>query len=200
MKYLLFAQGNLLCKKLIVQTKEEDKQNDQRQDISDVSAHPFPDLHAFSGVGFFCEVFPAPAVFACAEQHQQQAAPRQDVVRHEEVLDRLDIADAWNGNARKHVEPEHARDAQKRDERAIHEARLLAAHAPLVHRERHDRLEHGNHRRQRSKAHEQEEQRAPQLPQGHRVEHDGQRDEHKRRPRSRLHAEGEARREDDKNA
>ena len=56
-----FVRGNLLCKKLIVQTKEEDKQNDQRKDISDVYAHPFLDLQAFSGVGFFCEVFPAPS-------------------------------------------------------------------------------------------------------------------------------------------
>ena len=54
-----FVRGNLLCKKLIVQTKEEDKQNDQRQDISDVSSHPFPDLHAFSGVGFCLIIFPA---------------------------------------------------------------------------------------------------------------------------------------------
>ena len=46
-----FVRGNLLCKKLIVQTKEEDKQNDQRKDISDVYAHPF--LVLASSVKFF---------------------------------------------------------------------------------------------------------------------------------------------------
>ena len=76
MKYLLFAQGNLLCKKLIVQTKEEDKQNDQRQDISDVSAHPFPDLQTFSGVGFFCEVLPAPAAIGNAEKQVHKRTKR----------------------------------------------------------------------------------------------------------------------------
>lgn len=86
MKYLLFAQGNLLCKKLIVQTKEEDKQNDQRQDISDVSAHPFPDLHAFSGVGFFCEVFPAPAPFGNTEKQVHKRTKREQKVAYQKIF------------------------------------------------------------------------------------------------------------------
>ena len=86
MKYLLFAQGNLLCKKLIVQTKEEDKQNDQRQDISDVSAHPFPDLHAFSGVGFFCEVLPAPAAFGNAEKQVHKRTKREQKVAYQKIF------------------------------------------------------------------------------------------------------------------
>ena len=72
-----FVRGNLLCKKLIVQTKEEDKQNDQRKDISDVYAHPFLDLQAFSGVGFFCEVFPAPSVTAGTKQQIYQRSQWQ---------------------------------------------------------------------------------------------------------------------------
>ena len=73
--------------KLIVQTKEEDKQNDQRQDISDVSSHPFPDLHAFSGVGFFCEAFPAPATFGNAEKQVYKRAKRKQKVAYQEILE-----------------------------------------------------------------------------------------------------------------
>ena len=82
-----FVRGNLLCKKLIVQTKEEDKQNDQRKDISDVSAHPFLDLQAFSGVGFFCEVFPAPSTFGNAEKQVYKRAKRKQKVAYQEILE-----------------------------------------------------------------------------------------------------------------
>lgn len=86
MKYLLFAQGNLLCKKLIVQTKEENKQNDQRQDIGDISAHPFPDLQAFSSVGFFCEVFPAPAPFGNTEKQVYKRTKREQKVAYQKIF------------------------------------------------------------------------------------------------------------------
>ena len=78
--------GIFLCKKLIVQTKEEDKQNDQRKDISDVYAHPFLDLQAFSGVGFFCEVFPAPSTFGNAEKQVHKRTKWKQKVTYQEIL------------------------------------------------------------------------------------------------------------------
>ena len=81
-----FVRGNLLCKKLIVQTKEEDKQNDQRKDISDVYAHPFLDLQAFSGVGFFCEVFPAPSTFGNTEKQVYKRTKREQNVAYQKIF------------------------------------------------------------------------------------------------------------------
>lgn len=78
--------GIFYAKKLIVQTKEEDKQNDQRKDISDVYAHPFLDLQAFSGVGFFCEVFPAPSTFGNAEKQVHKRTKWKQKVTYQEIL------------------------------------------------------------------------------------------------------------------
>ena len=106
-----FVRGNLLCKKLIVQTKEEDKQNDQRKDISDVYAHPFLDLQAFSGVGFFCEVFPAPSTFGNAEKHLYKGAKRKQQVADQEILRVQDISRTDNVQTAPHIISEYARQA-----------------------------------------------------------------------------------------
>ena len=134
MKYLLFAQGNLLCKKLVVQTKEEDKQNDQRKDISDISAHPFLDLHAFSGVGFFGEVFPAPSAFGNAEKQVHKRTKRKQKVAYQEVLEVENCTAEYIESApAPYVVTENAWQGKKDDSNGIYKTGFFAAPAGKLH-------------------------------------------------------------------
>ena len=132
-----------------------------------------------------------------AEKQQQQAAKRQQVVGHDEVLNALDVADARYHDAGKHVEAQQARQAQEEKQDAVDRAGLLTRRAPLVHREAHDVLEDGHNGAERGKAHEQEEKRAPKLAEWHLLKNAGKRDEHQARAAARLDAKGEASGEDD---
>ena len=62
----------------------------------------------FACIGLGKEVVPAPAFARHAEHHVQQTAQGQQVVRHDEVLDGLNVADARNSDAGKHVETQGA--------------------------------------------------------------------------------------------
>ena len=128
-----FVRGNLLCKKFIVQTKEEDKQNDQRKDISDVSAHPFLDLQAFSGVGFFCEVFPAPSTFGNAEKQVHKRTKWKQKVTYQEILKVENCTAEYLESApAPYVVTENAWQGKKDDSDGIHKTGFFSAPALYV--------------------------------------------------------------------
>ena len=74
---------------------------------------------------------------------------------------------------------------------------MRARYVPALHRERDEALEHRNDGRERSEAHEHEEQRSPNLTEGHLLEYIWQGNEHERWPLIRSNSEREARRKDD---
>lgn len=110
------------AKKLIVQTKEEDKQNDQRKDISDVYAHPFLDLQAFSGVGFFCEVFqPHPHVWKRRKAGTQENQVEAEVTyQGNHSKSRTAPPDTSNPAPAPYVVTENAWQGKKDDSDGIH--------------------------------------------------------------------------------
>ena len=129
-----FVRGNLLCKKLIVQTKEEDKQNDQRKDISAVYAHPFLDLQAFSGVGFFCEVFPAPSTFGNAEKQVHKRTKWKQKVTYQEILKVENCTAEYLESApAPYVVTENAWQGKKDDSDGIHKTGFFSAPAGKLH-------------------------------------------------------------------
>ena len=62
----------------------EDDEDDRGDDPGDVAAHPRSDLEAAAFVCFADEIVPAEAVFACAEQHEDHRAQRQQAVGDED--------------------------------------------------------------------------------------------------------------------
>lgn len=130
----VFVRGNLLCKKLIVQTKEEDKQNDQRKDISDVSVHPFLDLQAFSGVGFFCEVFPAPSTFGNAEKQIHKRTKWKQKVTYQEILEVENCTAEYLESApAPYVVTENAWQGKKDDGNGIYKTGFFSVPAGKLH-------------------------------------------------------------------
>ena len=109
----------------------------------------------------------------------------------------MNVADARNGDAGKHVEAQGAGQAQHGDEHGGAREGALAVETPFLHGEGDEVLEDGDDGGERREAHEHEKQRAPQLPQRHLVEHVGQRDEHERGALIGGDGEGEACGEDD---
>ena len=69
----------------------EDKEYDYWQYVGDVYSCPLGEFEAFSGVGFFLEVFPSPSDFACAEEEVDQASDWEEVVAYEEVFQIQDV-------------------------------------------------------------------------------------------------------------
>lgn len=53
---------------------EEDVENDQRQNIRCIEAHPFREAYALAGINLFNEFVPAPAVAGSAEGQEDKAA------------------------------------------------------------------------------------------------------------------------------
>ena len=95
------------------------------------------------------------------------------------------------------LKPECARQRQHEHEHAVEGDRAFARHAPFVHGEADEVLEHRDHRRERRERHEDEEQRAPNVAERHLPEDDRKRDEHERGALIGADAVGEAGGEDD---
>ena len=65
---------------------EEDVQDNQRQDVGCIKAHPFREADALTSINLFNEFVPAPAVARSAEGQEDEAAQWQDIVADEEVF------------------------------------------------------------------------------------------------------------------
>lgn len=122
---------------------DEDEDNECGQPEREPAATPAREFHAVAGVGLGEEVVPAPAPARHAEHHVQEATQRQEVVRHDEVLDGLNVADARNGDAGKHVEAQGAGQAQHGDEHGGAREGALAVETPFLHGEGDEVLEDG---------------------------------------------------------
>ena len=72
---------------------DENGHDEHRDAVFDPRFCPGGEFHTFALVGFSKEVIPAPAEFLRAEQHEDKSAQRQHIVRDDEVLDALNIAD-----------------------------------------------------------------------------------------------------------
>lgn len=53
---------------------EEDIQDNQRQNVGCIEAHPFWEAYALAGINLFNEFVPAPAVAGSAEGQEDEAA------------------------------------------------------------------------------------------------------------------------------
>lgn len=53
---------------------EEDIQDNQRQNVGRIEAHPFREADALTGINLFNEFIPAPAVAGSAEGQEDEAA------------------------------------------------------------------------------------------------------------------------------
>ena len=53
---------------------EEDIQDNQRQNVGCIEAHPFREAYALTGINFFNEFVPAPAVARSAEGRKMRLA------------------------------------------------------------------------------------------------------------------------------
>ena len=109
----------------------------------------------------------------------------------------MDVADAGDGNTRKHREPQNAGQGRQNEQRRVANHRTLTRDVPLVHGEAQDVLEHRDDRGERGESHAQEEKRAPQLPQGHLLENCRKGKEHQVGARGGAYSKCEARGEDD---
>ena len=176
---------------------EEDEEDNQRQDIGCIKAHPFREGNALAGVNLFDELIPAPAVAGGAEGQEHQTAERQDIVADEEVLQvqhagafaqRLEAApdveaeNAWQG------QQNHADNSEGDETTAVTAGQLADAGD--------NHLENSDNCGQRCEEHEEEEERAPDTSAAHSVEHVGQRDEEQVRTSVRLDTKAKAGRED----
>lgn len=61
-------------------------------------------MHAVTRVHFLQETLPSPAALAYAEEREHQRTNDEQVVRHHEVSDGLDVADTGKLGTRPHVE------------------------------------------------------------------------------------------------
>ena len=149
MFHILHFTGKLLCKKLIVQTKEENKQDDQRKDISNVSAHPFLDLQAFSGVGFFCKVFPAPSTFGNAEEQVYKRTKGQQQVAYQEILEVKDCtAEYFKSAPAPYVITKNTWQGKKDDGDGIYKTGFFSAPAGKFHTAGNNVLKHSQDSRE----------------------------------------------------
>ena len=64
----------MLFKEHSVIAVEEDVQDNQRQNVGRIEAHPFREADALAGINLFNEFVPAPAVAASAEGQENEAA------------------------------------------------------------------------------------------------------------------------------
>mgnify|MGYP003271608827 FL=1 len=79
----LFA---LFRKEFRIVSHDEDEQDNQGQYPLDVNFQSSEEFQPFASIGFCQEVVPAPAHFPAAEQDEDQAAKRQDVLAYKEVF------------------------------------------------------------------------------------------------------------------
>ena len=142
---------------------DEQEQDDEGDYDGDVASYPFGEFGAFSGVGFFQEVFPAPAVTCSTEEYIHQASQREQVVADEEVLQIEDGCSFSEGSeSAQHVIPEHAGHGEENDRDQIGYDRFPSLAAGKIHCECDNVLKYGDNRRRRGKEHAQEEDCSPQ--------------------------------------
>ena len=188
--------GFILLEEYCVIAVKEDEEDNQRQDIGCIKAHPFGEANALAGVNLFDELIPAPAIAGGAEGQEHQAAQRQDVVADEKIL-QVQHAGAFAKRleAAPDVEAENAGQRQKNhaDNSEGDEATAVTAGQLADAGDNH--LENSNNCGQCCEEHEEEEERAPDTSAAHSVENVGQRDEEQVRTGVRLNAKAEAGRE-----
>ena len=99
---------SLGCKFRPVPLDEEEQDDDGDYD-GDVEPYPFGEFGTLSGVGFFQEIFPAPAVTCSTEEYVHKASQRKQVVADDEVFQVQDgRALSERCEAAEHVITEHA--------------------------------------------------------------------------------------------
>ena len=188
----------LFCEEFRIVSHHEDEQDNQGQYPLDVNFQSSGEFQPFARIGFCQEVVPAPTHFPAAEQDEDQTAKRQDVLAYKEVFQIQHCGVRAEGlEAAPQVIAQYTRHGQQNDGNDIDDDNFLSAGVCQVCGKGNDVLEHGNDSRERRKAHEQEEQRAPESAAGHVVEHVRQCDEDQGRPLTRVYAISEACREDD---
>ena len=116
-------------------------------------------MHAVASVHFLQEILPSPAALAHAKEREHQRTDDEQIVRHHEVFDGLDVADTGKLGTRPHVETKRARQREQRDKDRIDRYRFVAAELPLIHPEAHDGFKDRDERRDSCKTHEHEEER-----------------------------------------
>ena len=116
-------------------------------------------MQPVASVHLLQEILPSPAALAHAEEREHQRTNDEQVVRHHEVFDGLDVADTGKLGTRPHVETKRAGQREQRDKDRIDRYRFIAAELPLVHPEAHDGFEDSDERGDGRKAHEHEEER-----------------------------------------
>ena len=173
----------LCCEEFGIVPHNENEQYNQGQYPFDVDAQTIGEFQPFARVGFCQEVVPAPAHFPAAEQDEDQTAQRQDVLAYKEVF-QIQHCGIWTEGleAAPQVIAQYTGHGQQNDGDHIDDDNFLSAGVGQVCGKRNDVLEHGNDGRERRKAHEQEEQRAPESAAGHVVEHVRQCDEDREGP------------------
>lgn len=72
---------------------EDDPDQDRHAEREPI-ARPAREFDAFTDIGSFEEIIPAPSTARNAEDHIEQTTQWQQVVGYDEIFDRLDIADA----------------------------------------------------------------------------------------------------------
>lgn len=165
----LFA---LFRKEFRIVSHDEDEQDNQGQYPLDVNFQSSEEFQPFASIGFCQEVVPAPAHFPAAEQDEDQAAKRQDVLAYKEVFQIQHCGVRAEGlEAAPQVIAQYTGHGQQHNGNHIDDDNFLSAGVCQVCGKGNDVLEHGNDSRERRKAHEQEEQRAPESAAGHVVEH-----------------------------
>lgn len=116
-------------------------------------------MQPVASVHLLQEILPSPAALAHAEEREHQRADDEQVVRHHEVFNGLNVADTGKLGARPHVEAKRAGQREQRDKKRIDRYRFIAAELPLIHPEAHDGLEDRDERRDSSETHKHEEER-----------------------------------------
>ena len=101
--------GLSLACKLRPVSLDEEEQDDEGDSDGDVESYPLGEFGTLSCVGFFQEVFPAPAVTGRTEEHVHEAAERKQIVADDEVFqiqDRSALSERCK--PAQHVIAEHA--------------------------------------------------------------------------------------------
>ena len=96
--------------------------------------HPFLNLQTFSGVGFFCEVLPAPAAFGNAEKQVHKRTKRKQKVAYQEILEVENCTSEYlESTPAPYVVTENAWQGKKDDSNCIDKTGFFAAPAGKLH-------------------------------------------------------------------
>jgi len=176
---------------------EEDVQDNQRQNVGCIEAHPFREAYTLTCINLFNEFVPAPAVAGSAEGQEDKAAQRQDVVADEEVF-QIQHAGAFAQRlkAAPDIEAENAGQGQQNHADNSKGDEATAVTAGQLADAGNNHFEYSNNSGHCRKEHEEEEESAPDTSAVHSVENVGQSDEEQVRACIRLDTEAEACRED----